>query len=351
KCFGRHSKATFSGSLNSQRWRFLKNGLDDFRSGVPAPSDNIIIRGPKGPLPIVLPNNAPDASCGAQQKAGKIFARQFRLSPLQKARQDHIAKTEYCLSQHPLVLYPHLKESISPELFEEVVAILDPEIKCRISWRTGQDDSTGSCEPSMPLKHSSCSVYRGVGTVPTLLTGSSKGSPWGYEEEVMKPHLELLLTLPCPRPLRENHGGGESYNIEEDTIMRLFDAGYVTKPTLAKTVEVVEINNVPLELKQCLEFSLSPKVLFLLGFHREFSVPTGLYQPKWEKFRYGAWYLDPKTWRKLKANEPLEDPKVAGRGEAEDTEKQPSSEETDAVQLHGTHAFNEFLEKKGYRKP
>uniref|UniRef100_A0A8C8RTH8 Uncharacterized protein n=1 Tax=Pelusios castaneus TaxID=367368 RepID=A0A8C8RTH8_9SAUR len=27
--------------------------------------------------------------------------------------------------------------------------------------------------------------------------------------------------------------------------------------------------------------------------------------------RYGAWYLDPKTWRKLKANEPLEDPNAA----------------------------------------
>uniref|UniRef100_A0A8C4VTL9 Uncharacterized protein n=1 Tax=Gopherus evgoodei TaxID=1825980 RepID=A0A8C4VTL9_9SAUR len=27
--------------------------------------------------------------------------------------------------------------------------------------------------------------------------------------------------------------------------------------------------------------------------------------------RYGAWYLDPKTWRKQKVNEPLEDPKAA----------------------------------------
>uniref|UniRef100_A0A8C3I5N3 Uncharacterized protein n=1 Tax=Chrysemys picta bellii TaxID=8478 RepID=A0A8C3I5N3_CHRPI len=27
--------------------------------------------------------------------------------------------------------------------------------------------------------------------------------------------------------------------------------------------------------------------------------------------RYGAWYLDPKTWRKQRVNEPLEDPKAA----------------------------------------
>lgn len=32
------------------------------------------------------------------------------------------------------------------------------------------------------------------------------------------------------------------------------------------------------------------------------------YNPSWVKSRYGAWYLDPKTWKELKANEPLKDP-------------------------------------------
>ncbi|XP_025045837.2 protein FAM47E [Pelodiscus sinensis] len=355
KCFGRHSKATFSGSLNSQRWRFLKNGLDDFRSGVPAPSDNIIIRGPKGPLPIVLPNNAPDASRGAQQKAGKIFARQFRLSPLQKARQDHIAKTEYCLSQHPLVLYPHLKESISPELFEEVVAILDPEM-CLHSEAGDKDRDWERHTPQQVPDQLEDGTSKEISlTSSTLLKQTKSKNPYLYfskKEVAAREKAAMQCYVP---PLDENvkratkefcdwvaSWGGESYNIEEDTIMRLFDAGYVTKPTLAKTVEVVEINNVPLELKQCLEFSLSPKVVR--------SLSKGLYQPKWEKFRYGAWYLDPKTWRKLKANEPLEDPKVAAERLLK-LRKRFSEKETDAVQLHGTHAFNEFLEKKGYRKP
>uniref|UniRef100_A0A663FE74 Uncharacterized protein n=1 Tax=Aquila chrysaetos chrysaetos TaxID=223781 RepID=A0A663FE74_AQUCH len=35
-----------------------------------------------------------------------------------------------------------------------------------------------------------------------------------------------------------------------------------------------------------------------------------LSQTKWEKIRYGAWYLDPKTWRKQKANEPLKAPEA-----------------------------------------
>ena len=37
--------------------------------------------------------------------------------------------------------------------------------------------------------------------------------------------------------------------------------------------------------------------------------PTGEYEPSWVKFKYGAWYLNPKSWRKMKAEEPLKDPK------------------------------------------
>uniref|UniRef100_A0A8C0GSM4 Uncharacterized protein n=1 Tax=Chelonoidis abingdonii TaxID=106734 RepID=A0A8C0GSM4_CHEAB len=79
----------------------------------------------------------------------------------------------------------------------------------------------------------------------------------------------------------------------------------------------------------------------------------GLYQPKWEKIRYGAWYLDPKTWRKQKVNEPLEDPKAAADA-IQNLRKRFSEkvlQEAEVMQLHGTHAFKEFLERKGYRKP
>jgi len=33
-------------------------------------------------------------------------------------------------------------------------------------------------------------------------------------------------------------------------------------------------------------------------------------QTKREKIRYGAWYLDPKTWRRQKVSEPLKAPEV-----------------------------------------
>ena len=37
---------------------------------------------------------------------------------------------------------------------------------------------------------------------------------------------------------------------------------------------------------------------------------TGNYKPSWVKFRYGAWYLDPKSWKRMDADEMLEDPKT-----------------------------------------
>ncbi|KAM6073001.1 uncharacterized protein LJ206_010907 [Theristicus caerulescens] len=37
-------------------------------------------------------------------------------------------------------------------------------------------------------------------------------------------------------------------------------------------------------------------------------------QPKVVKSRYGAWYLDPKTWKKQNVGEPLMDPKETGNG-------------------------------------
>jgi len=33
------------------------------------------------------------------------------------------------------------------------------------------------------------------------------------------------------------------------------------------------------------------------------------YTPSWVKYRYGAWYLPAKLWKKLPVDEPLRDPK------------------------------------------
>ena len=34
-----------------------------------------------------------------------------------------------------------------------------------------------------------------------------------------------------------------------------------------------------------------------------------MYTPSWVKIKYGAWYLNPQTWKKQEAGESLQDPK------------------------------------------
>lgn len=43
--------------------------------------------------------------------------------------------------------------------------------------------------------------------------------------------------------------GGETNNIEESTVMSLFASGYETKPALSVPIHVVELTNVPAELR------------------------------------------------------------------------------------------------------
>ncbi|XP_048338693.1 protein FAM47E-like [Sphaerodactylus townsendi] len=85
----------------------------------------------KGPAPVLLrcKSEAPHKTQPrAPQMALESRCYTSKLSPMQQAREETVAQTEYCLSRHPLALYPHLAGSISQELFREVVGVLDPEM-------------------------------------------------------------------------------------------------------------------------------------------------------------------------------------------------------------------------------
>uniref|UniRef100_A0A8D2G110 Uncharacterized protein n=1 Tax=Theropithecus gelada TaxID=9565 RepID=A0A8D2G110_THEGE len=58
--------------------------------------------------------------------------------------------------------------------------------------------------------------------------------------------------------------------------------------------------------------------------------------------RYGAWYLKPKLWEKLRSDEPLIDPKFL-------LEKPDEPDVLD--DLYGPIAFKDFILSKGYEIP
>eukprot|EP00075_Anas_platyrhynchos_P008100 XP_021129713.2 protein FAM47A [Anas platyrhynchos] len=108
-----HTKQRFSDSLNSQRWRFLKSGLDDFRSGFPPPCDNIIIQGTKGLSPVLLQSG----SHLAQQKAQKTPAKpKCKLRSELEAGKEFTKETDRHPSHDPKLFHSHLEDGTLPEV-------------------------------------------------------------------------------------------------------------------------------------------------------------------------------------------------------------------------------------------
>ena len=48
---------------------------------------------------------------------------------------------------------------------------------------------------------------------------------------------------------------------------------------------------------------------------------SGEYEPSWVKFKYGAWYLPPKTWEKRQWDDQLIDPKALKDQELSEAKK------------------------------
>ncbi|XP_064153537.1 protein FAM47E isoform X2 [Anguilla rostrata] len=123
KCQKATNKQCLRGGLDARGWRFLKPGLDDFRNGYPPPiGDQNFIRIQRGFSPV----------CGTETKTRKHLTKEqvcfSKENPQQQARRHHVAEVEYTLTQHPLALYPHLQECMPPELLDQVVSVLDPEM-------------------------------------------------------------------------------------------------------------------------------------------------------------------------------------------------------------------------------
>ncbi|MBN3295513.1 FA47E protein, partial [Amia calva] len=262
------NKQQLSGALDGHQWRFLNSGLDDFRDGYPPPvGDENFIHAPKGPRPVVLGDQHSFGS--SKQMPRKKFTKTqvcfSKLTPLQQMRREHIAQIEYGLTQHPLALYPHLEDSMPPELFEQVVDLLDPEMHLSSevgSWMMLQNTSR------RPL--TICKKQRPTSCVSCIRTEDSKlKNPYKWiqtkDDSVEDENNVKMKRLPSPS--HDEHLkhvtkefcdwvaslGGESNNLDQSTLLSLFSSGYECKPPLTVPIHVVELNNVPAELRMTAE--------------------------------------------------------------------------------------------------
>nr|KAG5711656.1 hypothetical protein BaRGS_016838 [Batillaria attramentaria] len=78
---------------------------------------------------------------------------------------------------------------------------------------------------------------------------------------------------------------------------------------------------------------------------------SGEYQPSWVKFKYGAWYIPPRSWKKRDWDDKLIDPKELKDMEMSDAKKKSHTLNNELSSMHASKAFMDFINKKTVRKP
>ncbi|KAM5291041.1 putative protein FAM47D [Glossophaga mutica] len=139
--------------------------------------------------------------------------------------------------------------------------------------------------------------------------------------------------------------------IDESFIMKQFEVDYTCVPT-HNAGKIKKVTQIPVELYYSKELDDNKKREFALqesDWERKLRKPPDPYKPKQVKIRYGAWYLNPKTWKKLINDEPWIDPKVLKEHEYQHHGRDLEPDILD--DLYGPIAFKDFIVSKGYRMP
>ncbi|XP_057573652.1 protein FAM47E-like [Hippopotamus amphibius kiboko] len=345
KCFTMHKKTLlkFPTSLDSRRWIFVKEGLDDFRKGCP-PCDNLITRGPKeGFLPVIaprVPKHAPKKSQKKLPKEADLFS---TLSPAQLARKAFVANIEACLTKHPLALYPNLEEDLPADLLLKVLGVLDPDRKLEDTWAYCQGPREKTKSPQKLRKKRPAKVYleplkAAPVSHPASLHHEDKKS--SRKDSLTHPPIHRKVPKGIPKFCRCVATFGDLGVNEE--FMKLCEVSCERPPKGTQVSSNVKYS-MGLNKMEEIKFSMEEQ-----NWERKLQKPSNSYKPSWVKMRYGAWYLKPKLWKKVVNDEPWIDPNVL----LEDGTFGRKLTEPDILEdLYGTIAFKDFILSKDYRMP
>ncbi|XP_072869359.1 protein FAM47A isoform X2 [Chlorocebus sabaeus] len=144
--------------------------------------------------------------------------------------------------------------------------------------------------------------------------------------------------------LREFFKWAADLGADEESIRNLCDFTPKYRETYydQKLKKVKEYSS---ELKYSMELDEMDEAKFFSQekyWGRKFHTPSNSYTAQRVKMKYGAWYLKPKLWKKLRSDEHLIDPKLL-------LEKPDEPDILD--ELYGPIAFKDFILSKGYEMP
>ncbi|XP_054466141.1 protein FAM47E [Anoplopoma fimbria] len=107
--------------------RFVTVSIDDFSD-----CSSVLSRDKGGVSPVIFHDPPNHNSTNSSQKPRKRVSKEhacFSKQMIQKQiRREYVAAVEKKLKQHPLAMFPHYKDHMTPELFEKVVSVLDPDM-------------------------------------------------------------------------------------------------------------------------------------------------------------------------------------------------------------------------------
>ncbi|XP_038198358.1 protein FAM47E [Arvicola amphibius] len=345
KSFMKPKRLRFQGPVNSRRWVFVREGLDDFRKGCP-PHQH--------PKDVFLPHvhhRIPQATPKKRQNG--LLEGAALLSKLPQARKAFLKDVEDNMALHLLALYPHLEEALPPELLFQVLEVLDPEGNLEETWAYCRDTRKLMKGPTELEEKCSSQVC-----LPKKMPVSHSGQ-WLCEEkpsEVISLYQDSLLHDNVCRGVRDFCDWAKALGsspVEEEFILQQFDLDYHTRRSCA-VLPAMRAEKLRVNLLQDKPFIDGRSSLREHGGCWNKPRPSGRanpHKPKRVKMRYGAWYLKTNLWKKQRADEPLVDPKISHKAQDANFEKHLREQAELLAGLHGTVAFKDFILSRGYRMP
>ncbi|EPQ11872.1 Putative protein FAM47D [Myotis brandtii] len=386
--------------MDSRRWVFVKEGVDDFRTGCSSTED-VITRGPReGFLPIIahrIPRPPPKKFHRQPPKGADLCS---KLSLAQQARKAFVENIEASLTQHPLANCPNLEEALPPDLLLKVLEVVDPDRELEDTWaycegtKERKKTPTHLCEEHPeevnlePPQAVNLEPPEALNLEPPQAVNLE--SPWKLklespeEEPEEQAHVEtakesLLSYLFSLFPKEDTNAACTTdipkvpvfqkarrtirefcrwiddkfgdIGIDEESIMKKFEIDF-EGPLTHNTVKIKKINQLPSNIRPCKQLDEIKQRKFSLqedDWERKLRKRQDPYKPKREKIRYGAWYLDPKCWKKLVNDQPFPDPKAVHDREYWTYRRHLEPDVID--ELYGPIAFKDFIVSKGYKMP
>ncbi|CAK6450553.1 unnamed protein product [Pipistrellus nathusii] len=398
-------------SMDSRLWVFVKEGVDDFRTGCPSPED-MITRGPReGFLPMIahrIPRPPPKK---IQRKPPKGADLCSKLTPAQRARKAFVENIEANMNKNLLEDCLNLAEDLPPDLLLKVLEILDPDRELEDTW--------AHCEGTKERKKTSTHFFEKHPEEVNLEAPQAVNLehpkavkldppeavkvkyPWKFnleyiEADNQEPPDEVNLEPEEKDNVRTAKECLQSYlfslfpeqetkescktvipkipvfqhtrkivhefckwiddtfgdiGIDEEAIMKKFEIDF-EGPLTHTTVNVKKVSQLPLNLRLSKQLDGLKQRKFSLqedNWERKLQKPPNPYKPKREKIRYGAWYLNPKIWKKVVSEEPLPGP--TDIFDKADWSNRRYLEPDIIDELYGPIAFKDFIVSKGYSMP